>query len=52
MRKFRGDSDGCDGLDLAAVWPASASVAGIPLPEIGSGLGRGGERMKDKKEAQ
>lgn len=35
MRRLRGDS-GCDSLDIAAVWPASASLGGLELPELNS----------------
>jgi hypothetical protein len=36
MRWLRGDCGGCDSLDIAALWPVSASVAGLALPELSS----------------
>jgi len=51
MRWLRGDCGGFDSLDIAAVWPASASVAGMPLPELGSAsLKCEQTRMKETKE--
>lgn len=33
MRWLREGADGVDGRDIAAVWPSSASIAGIAVPE-------------------
>jgi hypothetical protein len=51
MRWLRGAYAGCDSLDVAAVWPASASVAGMPLPEVVPARPREDDPMREKKEA-
>jgi hypothetical protein len=51
MRWLRSNCGGCDGLDVAAVWPSSASVAGFPLPELNSARRKGEQpEMEEKKE--
>jgi hypothetical protein len=34
MRWLRGETAGCDSLDIAAVWPVCGSVATMPLPDL------------------
>ena len=51
MRWLRGTGIGCNSLDVAAVWPAAASVAGMPLPEVLPGRAREDDPMRVKKEA-
>jgi len=36
MKWTRSIGSGCDALDVAAVWPSTAQLAGLPLPEIKS----------------
>lgn len=48
MRWLEGDYGGCDSLDVAAVWPSSACLAGIPVPDVSAGPERG-ERLRTKK---
>lgn len=43
-----GSREGCDALDIAAVWPASAQLAGIPIPELGGGNTTTHERSPKK----
>jgi hypothetical protein len=50
MRWLRGDFAGCDSLDIAAIWPASASVAGTSLPELNSPANGEQSRKEEKKE--
>jgi hypothetical protein len=50
MRWLRSNCGGCDGLDVAAVWPSSASVAGFPLPEISVPSKGEQPEMEEKKE--
>jgi hypothetical protein len=33
MRRKR-SAGGCDALDAAALWPSTAQLAGLPLPEL------------------
>jgi hypothetical protein len=49
MRWLRGDFAGCDSLDIAAIWPASASVAGTSLPELNSPPANGEQSRKEEK---
>lgn len=44
MRWLRGDC-GCDSLDIAAAWPAFASLGGMQLPDLNSAL-------KDEREPE
>lgn len=39
-------SDGCDALDVAALWPMSAQLAGIPIPEIERDARTVGDRVR------
>lgn len=48
MRRLRADS-GCDSLDIAAVWPASASLAGIEISELNSAPKNEREREEQKE---
>ena len=49
MRRLRGECGGFDSLDIAALWPVSASVAGMPLPELSSARANGGPSQNDEK---
>jgi hypothetical protein len=44
----RGDS-GCDSLDIAALWPASASVGGMEVPELNSAPRDKRDREEEKE---
>ncbi len=50
MRRIRGKRCGFDGLDVAAVWPSSLAVGGLPLPQMDrppSHRGGGSEQEED-----
>jgi hypothetical protein len=34
MRWTRAISHGCDALDVAALWPSTPQLAGLPLPQV------------------
>jgi hypothetical protein len=34
MSRRRNAGNGCDALDVAALWPSTPQLAGLPLPEI------------------
>jgi hypothetical protein len=36
MKWTRSIGNGCDALDVAALWPSTAQLAGLPLPDIKS----------------
>ena len=34
MRRRRAIFHGCDALDVAALWPSTPQLAGLPLPQV------------------
>lgn len=50
MRWLRGKIDGVDSLDVAAVWPSSPAVGGLPLPQLDRPPSRRGVTCEEEEE--
>jgi hypothetical protein len=48
MTTKSGIREGCDALDIAALWPASAQLAGIPIPDLESNNTAANERSRSR----